>query len=936
LGESTYQKGQSLESKVANLYLALRFEVKRNVNLGGHQIDLVVSKYFSGVGPVSCMVEVKNYQGNLGINEVTKFINVSKHLIGAGKIQSAVCVTSANFTQDARAAVLDEPSIRLLTFRELEKDLFNYSQCLVEWCRQFEGTSVYSTYVPLRGQRIPRGRVTDIVAYVDDWFVRGENLLIISGDFGSGKTTIAERVLYRQAERYLSTNDSPFPILLPLRNFRRFSQVFDFVQGSVQKNYGISIAQNHFEMQLKSGRFVLVLDGFDEIDTGAKASDRARYMDQLSYLVGQGSPCVLTTRPTYFESFNDFASVLRVKLPKSSRRQTASFNQAKIAKHLGISLLYQFPVSELANAIAISVLSPNEIKKHLRRRANEILKQTGYSYQQVVNFIFSVYDLEDLVQRPLLLDMVVTTIIHGDIDITQQGLTFGPAELYEFYTLACAQRDIDKDGIVSFLNAEDRLKACRHLAVFMFERATILLSSEQILSSLEAIRFSTLTPTGMTSEDFVRKASTDIRVCSFLTMDGNEYLKFSHTSFMEFFFAQEVVQRCNSSLEYLRQQTRSASGSAVIYFLGSFARSDSNFSRQVQYALSSIAEASVNWTPEDVRFNHLILRIAWTSGVLLTNRHLQRCEISDSRFAKSQLLGAYFDGVSLKNLLLRDSKLERCVFVKCTFDDVAISKVTIDECNFQVVARELNISDSTFHDGAFSVENISKADAAELERTQSRDWLLERCRFKGVAVNLSGKGLVIDTIFEDCSLGLGGGSYLETGSTLRVTDSIVSGSRMRRGSNTAGSWLNERAAAAFERCELNGLWMNTGQIQDALSPNKNSNIDLVDCHGVILTETVQSQVDGQMLASLARKYSNIAFLDLAYFSNLRHAKGKFGLTSKECDLETLCARLVQYREYSDILWSLNRVREISARFQIKLEKMKDFTEHLKTLAISSS
>src|SRR5882757_844300 len=105
MSENSFQKGQTLEIKVANLYEALRFEVKRNVNLKGHQLDLVVSKYFSGVGHLACMVEVKNTEENLGVNEITKFVNVSTHLIREGLVQSAICVSNANFTQDARSAV---------------------------------------------------------------------------------------------------------------------------------------------------------------------------------------------------------------------------------------------------------------------------------------------------------------------------------------------------------------------------------------------------------------------------------------------------------------------------------------------------------------------------------------------------------------------------------------------------------------------------------------------------------------------------------------------------------------------------------------------------------------------------------------------------------------------------------------------------------------
>ena len=415
MNESTYKKGQSLENKVGNLYEALRFDVKRNVNMSGHQIDLIVSKYFAGVGLLSCMVEVKSRKANLGVNEVTKFINVSTQLIQEGNVQSAVCVTNANFTPDARLAASKKTSIRLLTFKELEKDLFNFSQCLVEWCRQLESSRVFSEYIPLEGRSVSGDEINDIVAHVDGWFDTKKDLLIVSGDFGSGKTTIAERVIYNRAQRYLNNNDAPFPIFLPLRILRSYSQAFDFVQASLQKTYGISIVQSHFETQLRSGRFVLVLDGFDEIDTGATAIDRARYMNQLSYVIGQGSPCVLTTRPTYFDSFNDFASVLRIKWPKRSKRQYSPFNRAEVAKRLGISLHYEFPITELANAVAIKALSRKSIEAYLFARSDEFLKETTYTYETVVNFIFSVYDLEDLVQRPLLLDMVVRTIIHGDL-----------------------------------------------------------------------------------------------------------------------------------------------------------------------------------------------------------------------------------------------------------------------------------------------------------------------------------------------------------------------------------------------------------------------------------------------------------------------------------------------------------------------------------------
>lgn len=191
---------------------------------------------------------------------------------------------------------------------------------------------------------------------------------------------------------------------------------------------------------------------------------------------------------------------------------------------------------ELANWIAIKSLSRKSIEAYLSDRAKEIFEATTYDYKTVADFIFGVYDLQDLVQRPLLLSMVVSTVICGSIDISKKELRFGPSELYDFYTTACAQRDTDKGGIVPFLNTSDRLLACRQLAVSMFNNGTIVLSNEQILTILGQIQFETPRPRDMSMSDFIQRALTDIRVCSFLTMDENNSLKFSHTSFMEFFF----------------------------------------------------------------------------------------------------------------------------------------------------------------------------------------------------------------------------------------------------------------------------------------------------------------------------------------------------------------------------------------------------------------
>ena len=952
MAKSTYTKGRELERKVANLYESLQFEVEDNVNVSGHQIDLVVTKYFNGIGRLRCIVEVKSRRTNVGVNDITSFINASTQLIHSGYAQGAVCVTDANFTQDARSAASNLTSLRLLTFRELEKDLYNYTQSLVEWCRQYRGAKIFAEYISLEGRTFEGAPIDDLVVYSQSWLKNKHNLLIISGDFGSGKTTIAERVLYNCAQEYLANNDAPFPILLPLRTLKEYDDLFSFIEASLKRLYGVNTKQTHFEMQLQSGGFVLILDGFDEIDTGATAIDRANHMNKLSYVLGRGSPCILTTRPTYFESFSDFANVLRLHWPRTDERHFL-FNKSEIARRLGISLSYDFPLSELANALTISVLSKDQIKAYVRKRAPEIkAAKRPYTEETILKFIHNTYDLEDLAQRPLLLDMVLTTIIYGDLDISQKDLQFGPAALYEFYTTLCARRDVEgKPGIVPFLCVNDRLEACRRLAVLMASKSTIVLSNEQIISMLRGMKFRTPVPPEMLSSDFIQRASTDIRVCSFLTMDSTDSLKFFHTSFMEFFLAQEIVQRCRTTLEYIRNEIKVSSITiATIYFLASFARLDKRFSRQIGLSLDAMSDLVSKVDPKDAPFNQLILRIAWASGSLLTGKRLKNCIIANCRLRKAELSGTYLERVTLRELSIREAVLNRCTINRGTLHQVDIAEVDFNQCTVELIARDLTIVDSKISKGGFSIGNASKADAIELRKMQSRDWMMSNCLFKGVRAHVSGKGLIFECEFEDrCVVSFDAGTYLDGGSSLRVTGCTARGTKMgRMGSDLQGlqaAWLDEKATASFTSCTLLGLWMTVGDIVK-ICDDGDRRISLDDCRGVVLTEERLSSlidgrkqsgsaIDGQRLGKLARIYPNIVFLDLARLAKLRQIKKDLNLRDGECTLAALCSRLNQLREPivdDETRWSLERLQTLVESGGIELDKLPDVLEHLNALA----
>ena len=279
---STKALGDLLETSVRTHYEALGYSVVSDVNIDGHQIDLLASKYVVGAPLFNLMIEVKSRSSDtLGVNEVTPFLNTAHMLLMNARIQSAVLVTDGRISQDAKAAVRTKSGIRLMTVEELDQDLFNYSESLLKSRYEYEAAPIFKAYIPLEGCLINVGtryemECDDIVSYITNWSAKNHKLLVLSGDFGSGKTTAMERVFYEQALARMDDVNIRFPVLLKLRTLRKFSNWWEFVASSLRDYQYISPPRNIFEAQLLNSKLLILLDGFDEIKTEMLERDPQR------------------------------------------------------------------------------------------------------------------------------------------------------------------------------------------------------------------------------------------------------------------------------------------------------------------------------------------------------------------------------------------------------------------------------------------------------------------------------------------------------------------------------------------------------------------------------------------------------------------------------------------------------------------------------------
>ncbi len=825
-------------------YEALGFRVVRNTRLEGHQVDLLASKYISGASLFTLLIEVKSRTGSVvGINDVTPFLNTASALVLSGRVQAAVLVTDSEFSQDANGAAYGKPGIRLLTLRELEQDLFNYSESLLKTRYDYEASAIFAEYIPLGG-KASELTINDAASYILDWSDSETTLLIVVGDFGSGKTTILERAFYEQAKKRLIDTTDRFPIFLRLRKLLQYSDLWDFVSYSLKENQNISPTRAYFERQLNAGELLVFLDGFDEIQTGASAKDRASFLRTLIPLLCSNSPCVLSTRPTYFESFTQMARSFVAGQPEPISFHRLSSNDrldldALLAK-LRMNASERASSSQLRNVLRLSQLTDGQITEYLASFSGEIQQATGCTAEDAKKFLYRIYDLKDLMGRPLLLNMVVSTIIAGRVPLSAKQLTIGPSTLYDLYTQICAKRDIQKAVRGQSFDEESRLAAARAIALQMLDSGAIELSNLEVYKTVEAeYRLRVTDLEAESKSEFLDRAVTDIRVCSFLSFGSDGALRFAHKSYLEFFVAQALVVACQESIVALKTFSKRGLTREIIYFLGSFARDQESFGRMVV----GVLKGSLGNERDAL---NLCARIAFSSGSRLGGLRLDDVSVEDVDLQVPTVHSVILNSVRLSAVSIQRTLASRWIAHDCELNDVRIVEVQFSSSEIVASMRRVEISSTTF---------------TEVEITiRSDDSSVQNCMFSGCNLRFNGTFFFAAVVIRNCRTVEFEKSFRIAGkSSIRFENSLIVGHR-------TDPWYVDGTQLEFIDSVFSGVRLERADLLPGRRtglPIRESRLLLKRCSGVVLSEGLAPEE----LHSLQKLYPKILVCNLEEISD---------------------------------------------------------------------
>jgi RNA polymerase sigma factor (sigma-70 family) len=705
-GRQNNEEGYSFEDKVAELYRLLHFQVEHGRLFGGRQVDLFLTGHF---GDMTIHRAIECKAGQVKAEHMDSFI--AKLRMVRREYPSAIgtIVSAVSFT-DAIAAQAVQEGIQLTLHRDLAARLFDghaYAQALI---REIESNEQYpkSKYIePMIGHDAV-GESSPAFEILDEWLLDGEwNQLTLLGDVGTGKSFLSRMLAHRLATRFLEQPlAAPFPVRIDLRNADREFSLEGLVITHLAQNGLGQVSFDVFQYSLAQGNIVLILDGFDEMAARVTPQVTSRNFLELARCVRGRAKVLLTCRTHYFKSRTEEEEVI-LGGTKDYGSETARDLYWELIARKGFKIAYLRP------------FDTSQIEQYVRRAK-------PFDADQAMQKIRGTYNLMELSQRPMLLEMIVKSIDK----LTAPEIN--AATLYDVYTSAWVYRDKWRD----VLTPEEKLSFLTALSRSLWDEDISGIHYTRLLDYVQENLASQIQDPQRLIE-----IDSEVRTASFLTRDPLGNYGFAHKSHGEFFFARYIAAQLNSgSVDCLRTRRLTAE---IIHFLNYMTDR-----RNVEPLLETVLRGS--YTPL-VSENALVCLYGFRRADALDEHSADGGQPLDeftvSLPSKVDLKGAKLSQVSLEGAMLPDANFSganlsegifrRAYLTGANFSDANLTKSQMVNARlWSVSARSATMVRANFEGADFRGADMTGADLSDafLLRTRYEDAVLKDIIWNGAVL----------------------------------------------------------------------------------------------------------------------------------------------------------------------------------------------------------
>lgn len=715
---------ETLPIAIGNLFTMNNYDVSYNVHVHGAEVDIVAkSKGDPFSNPVYIEATVEYVSTEKYGKDTTKFLLLSRKVPGA----TLLCVSAVGFTAPIKERAL-ESGVSVMTYDELFSKFEKFAPYLeLIFSRDSTRKLIQAYEQPYFNDSKGRDLATKWLGYWKGYAPDESKWLIILGEYGTGKTSLTRVLQYRWLEDYHSNPSLPIPIRIELRNFSRQFDAVGLLHHFLDTNK-LSHVPIEFMMHLiRTGRVILLLDGYDEMAQFMNSRERRACLAALAELAKDGAKGVLTSRPNYFsenEELNVFEALYR-----NLERQRYFLSKKDADFIENERLVDQMVEKYVLNRYERNLqdLTPEQTESLVKRSLAKNIKGQKIVLS-ILNRVFreeSQGNRQSLSGKPVIVSYLLELVEDIQKDPNKVNFEISPElitewEIYKLILDRLMLRDLQR----STLPPEDRRKALQNLAIRISERDKSIATEETFLDIIDS-RFQSELRRLSPEERRTRRLELfeDLRSSATLTRAidvSHDGWVFSHNSLREYL-------ACEAFVESLLAKSPAKINIPITAAMRGFVASiDHNRALALWQILSNIwlqrssdetigLYLSLLWesgirsldgivgrlsiigalSPErTLMINNLTLKDIDFSGAEINFRmpiNASGSSLADCRFdgmdlSRSVAEYAILDNISFKDCNLSGSKFDGCFFFECEF-----SGATIEGASFRDIDADSSI-----------------------------------------------------------------------------------------------------------------------------------------------------------------------------------------------------------------------------------------------------
>jgi NACHT domain len=522
--------GDEFRDHIAAL-LRIRYEhVQTEVKLTAKKADICFEIQAGPRRRIKAAAECKRWARALTRDHVKDILLDYDPALKNKEIDEVWIICDQTPAPGAREYVGAYPHCQLMTGIECEQEIVDFRPMITSLIESYKADPISKYYISPSFYG-PEEVKVDLHAHIEKWLADDTaSPIAIWAGYGMGKTSYSRLLASLLAQKCCENYGARIPILISLGEFTTAPDLEMLIAAQLTNHYGVRFFSTAaFRLLNAHHRFVIILDGFDEMKFAMAPNDFNHISAQIRNTAAVNSKLLLLGRPDSIESEEEESRLTSsrfhtIPLKADSAPDFESLRMAFLSKDEYLRLIRNF------------LATTAEAKP--RRKSLDQLLATVESL-----------DLGNILSRPVQAKMLAEVAADPDADLS----AISRFTLYELFIRSILRREEEK-AARKHLGTAQRIHFMRLLAWWLWtvKKTRTFAANEIPLDIIQQFQIPNVSLEGLRRELLIGSVLEEKNVGYFLAEKDAGIFYFPHTSFTEFLVADYIMSTDFLSIDVVK------------------------------------------------------------------------------------------------------------------------------------------------------------------------------------------------------------------------------------------------------------------------------------------------------------------------------------------------------------------------------------------------